>query len=211
MTERHAFAPLVLAARGLVVGRGGLALARELDFSVGTGRCLLLRGANGAGKSTLLLTLAGIVSPLGGSFALSGAEPDSGPLLHYCGHRNAIKPRLTVLENLAFWAHINGPTGKLPDDALDIVGLGAIASLDAGYLSAGQGRRLALARLLVTARPLWLLDEPTAALDAAGHELVGRLIDDHLAVGGMVIAATHDPLSPADASRVETLVMGRAQ
>lgn len=208
MTQRHAFAPLVLAARGLAVGRGGFVLAQGLEFSVANGQCLLLRGPNGVGKSTLLLTLAGIVEPLEGRHDLTGAHDDDGPQLHYCGHRNALKPRLSVLENLNFWAAINGPTGAAPQDALETVGLGAIAGLDAGYLSAGQGRRLALARLLVSARPLWLLDEPTAALDSAGHDLVGQLIDAHLDAGGLVVAATHDPITPTDLSRVETLVMG---
>ena len=210
MTERHVFAPLALDARALAIGRGGMALATGLEFIVTNGKCLLLRGPNGAGKSTLLLTLAGIVEPLDGKFVLEGATAEDGPLLHYCGHRNAIKPRLSVLENLFFWQSLNGATGISPLDALETVGLGALAPLDAGYLSAGQGRRLALARLLVSARPLWLLDEPTAALDSEGHELVGRLIDAHLEAGGLVVAATHDPITPADLGRVETLVMAGA-
>ncbi|HTN64330.1 MAG TPA: heme ABC exporter ATP-binding protein CcmA [Devosia sp.] len=209
MTERQVFAPLTLSAHGLAIGRGGLVLASALDFAVGNGKCLLLRGPNGVGKSTLLLTLAGIVAPLGGRFELT-PEDDNGPQLHYCGHRNALKQRLSVVENLRFWAALNGPDGMAPLAALERVGLGATANLDAGYLSAGQGRRLALARLLVTARPLWLLDEPTAALDSDGHALVARLIDAHLDAGGLVIAATHDPITPADLNRVETLVMGSA-
>lgn len=210
MTERQVFAPLALDARALAIGRGGMALASGLEFIVTNGKCLLLRGPNGAGKSTLLLTLAGMVEPLEGRFVLEGANPDHGPLLHYCGHRNALKPRLTVLENLSFWQSLNGATGIAPLEALETVGLGALAALDAGYLSAGQGRRLALARLLVTARPLWLLDEPTAALDSQGHDLVRRLIDTHLAAGGLVVAATHDPITPTDLTRVETLVMAGA-
>ncbi|WP_375450854.1 heme ABC exporter ATP-binding protein CcmA [uncultured Devosia sp.] len=197
---------MALHAHALAVGRGGLVLADALQFELANGKCLLLRGPNGVGKSTLLLTLAGIVAPLGGSFALSPA-PEDRPLLHYCGHRNAIKPRLSVLENLAFWAALNGPTGTSLAEALQTVGLDELGGLDAGYLSAGQGRRLALARLLVSARPLWLLDEPTAALDSNGHELVGALIDAHLAAGGLVVAATHDPITPTDPNSVETLVM----
>src|SRR5258708_805646 len=114
MTERQVFGSLVLNARGLAVGRGGIALAQGLEFSVENGKCLLLRGPNGVGKSTLLLTLAGIVEALDGTFDLAGATSDDGPLLHYCGHRNAIKPRLSVLENLTFWAQLNGPTGAAP-------------------------------------------------------------------------------------------------
>ena len=207
MTSRQVFPPLTLRATGLVCGRGGMALTRELTVSVTVGQCLLLRGPNGAGKTTLLLTLAGIVPPLEGRFELEGADPDA-PWLHYCGHRNAIKPRLSVLENLRFWRAVNGATGASEAAALDEVGLGTIADLDAGYLSAGQARRLALARLLVSHRPLWLLDEPTAALDLEGHDLVTRLLDRHLDMGGLAIAATHDPITLPDPSRMETLVLG---
>ena len=208
MTDRHLFAPLTLRATGLGCGRGELVLAEDLDFAVSSGQCLLLRGPNGTGKTTLLLTLAGILSPMGGGFALDGWDDEAGPYLHYCGHRNAIKPRLSVLENLAFWAAVNGPTGIVPLAALEQVGLGGLDSLDAGYLSAGQSRRLALARLLVTDRPLWLLDEPTAALDLEGHDLVTRLLDHHLDQGGMAIAATHDPITLPDMARMETLALG---
>ncbi|MDB5615689.1 MAG: Cytochrome c biosis ATP-binding export protein CcmA [Devosia sp.] len=207
MTVRHLFPPLTLRATGLSWGRGGMALGTNVSFSVGAGQCLLLRGPNGGGKTTLLLTLAGIIAPLDGTFAIEGADEDQR-VLHYCGHRNAIKPRLTVLENLAFWAEVSGATGITSVAALDEVGLGHLADLDAGYLSAGQSRRLALARLLVSHRPLWLLDEPTAALDSEGHELVTRLIDYHLDMGGLAIAATHDPITLPDLTRMETLVLG---
>ena len=208
MTIRQVFPPLSLVATGLVCGRGGMALTRELDFSVASGHCLLLRGPNGSGKTTLLLTLSGIVAPLDGRFALDGTDAEAGPALHYCGHRNAIKPRLTVAENLGFWAGVNGATGLSIDAALDEVGLAPLGDLDAGYLSAGQSRRLALARLLVSLRPLWLLDEPTAALDTEGHDLATRLIDRHLDMGGLAIAATHDPITLPDHARMETMVLG---
>ena len=207
MTDRQVFPILALRAEGLACGRGGMALSRDLTFSVEPGQCLLLRGPNGTGKTTLLLTLAGIVSPLEGSFALQGAEGES-PMLHYCGHRNAVKPRLSVWENLEFWRSMNGPTGIAADAALAEVGLGKLRDLDAGYLSAGQTRRLALARLLVSLRPLWLLDEPTAALDSAGHELVSKLIDRHLDMGGLAIAATHDPITLPGPGRLHTLLLG---
>ena len=207
MTDRHLYAPLSLRATGLSCGRGGMALTSGLSFSVSNGQCLLLRGPNGTGKTTLLLTLAGVVTPLDGGFALEGAGEDER-VIHYCGHRNAVKPRLTVLENLTFWAGVNGRTGIGTQAALDDVGLGALGDLDAGYLSAGQSRRLALARLLVSHRPLWLLDEPTAALDTEGHDLVTRLIDQHLDSGGCAIAATHDPITLPDPARMETLVLG---
>lgn len=210
MTQRQAYPSLVLRAQGLACGRGGLPLADDMTFAINAGTCLLLRGPNGTGKTTLLLTLAGIVAPLAGSFAIEGADPDSGPLLHYCGHRNATKPRLSVAENLGFWAAVNGGTGDAVETALDRVGLGDLATLDAGYLSAGQSRRLALARLLVTHRPVWLLDEPTAALDTEGHQLVTDLIDGHLDAGGIAIAATHDPITLPDSARMETLALGKA-
>ena len=207
MTERQVFPPLVLSASGLACGRGGMALVEGLDFAVIPGRCLLLRGPNGTGKTTLLLTLAGIVAPLAGIVAVAPAE--EAPVIHYCGHRNALKPRLSVIENLGFWAAVNGPTGMAPAEALDEVGLGGLDRLDAGYLSAGQSRRLALARLLVSLRPIWLLDEPTAALDTEGHGLVTRLIDRHLAMGGLAVAATHDAITLADPARLATLMLDR--
>lgn len=207
MSEQHRFAPLTLRLEGLSCGRGGMVLCSDLTYVATPGSCTLLRGPNGTGKTTLLMTLAGILTPMEGTITIDGAEEHEKPL-HYCGHRNAIKPRLSVMENLGFWAEINGPTGMAPQQALDEVGLGHLSDLDAGYLSAGQSRRLALARLLVTWRPLWLLDEPTAALDTEGHDLVTRLIDRHLDMGGLVLAATHDPITLPDPGRVETLVLG---
>lgn len=210
MTQQQVYAPMTLLATGLCCGRAGMTLAEGLDFAVRNGQCLLLRGPNGTGKTTLLLTLSGIVAPLAGAFTFEGADEDMR-LFHYCGHRNAIKSRLSVKENLDFWAAANGPDGVDAETALDEVGLAGLGKLDAGYLSAGQSRRLALARLLVSHRPLWLLDEPTASLDIEGHDLVTRLIDEHLDRGGMAIAATHDPITLPDLSRMETLVLGGPQ
>ncbi|MFD2647797.1 heme ABC exporter ATP-binding protein CcmA [Devosia albogilva] len=194
-----------LRTTALACGRGGMPLVVGLDLTVGSGRCLVLRGPNGAGKSTLLLTLAGLVAPLAGTVEI---EAEDG--VHLLSHRNAVKPRLTVRENLDFWAGVNGPTGIESSAALERVGLGAITHLDAGYLSAGQTRRLALARLLVTRRPVWLLDEPTAALDAEGHALVAALIGEHLAGGGLAVAATHDPLA-LDPATVDHLTIEPAR
>ena len=207
MTDRQVFPPLVLRATGLSCGRGGMMLCENLHFSVPSRRCLLLRGPNGTGKTTLLLTLAGIVAPLKGFFAFEGHDEELAAI-HYCGHRNAVKPRLTVSENLGFWRAMNGATGSSVDMALAEVGLEDLRDLDAGYLSAGQTRRLALARLLVSQRPVWLLDEPTAALDSAGHDLVTRLIERHLDMGGLVVAATHDPIELADPGRMDVLTLG---
>jgi heme exporter protein A len=207
MTLRQGFPPLTLTATGLACRRGERVLVEGLDFAVRPGEALLLKGPNGAGKTTLLLTLYGAIRPAAGRFVFDGADPDGPPFLHLFGHQSAIKPRLSLVENLGFWLSVNGGGGLDPLAALDAVGLGALAALDAGYLSAGQTRRLSLARLLVTPRPVWLLDEPTAALDAEGEAMVARLIEAHLETGGMAIAATHLPLR-LDAKRVAEQRLG---
>lgn len=198
MTQRQVHPPLCLRTFALGVGRGETMLARNIALSVPAGSGLMLRGANGAGKSTLLLTLAGLLPPLEGSVALEGHDEDLGPAFHHCGHRNAIRPRLTALETLEFWRGINGNPALPVAEALDRVGLSRQARLDAAYLSAGQQRRLALARLLVSARPVWLLDEPTSALDAEGQALLAGLIGSHLAAGGIAVIASHDAVALDD-------------
>lgn len=195
MTEGQVHSPLCLKTFALGVGRGDTVLARDVALSVPAGRGLMLRGPNGAGKSTLLLTLAGLLSPLEGSVVLEGHDDDLGPAFHHCGHRNAIRPRLTAVETLEFWCGINGNPAMPVAEAIDRVGLRRQAKLDAAYLSAGQQRRLALARLLVSARPVWLLDEPTSALDAEGQKLLVELIGGHLAVGGIAVIASHDSIA----------------
>lgn len=207
MTQRQVFPEISLKVAGLAVGHGESVLARDLSFELSPGTGLLLRGPNGTGKSTLLLTLAGLLPKLGGSVEIAGHDEDDGPALHHCGHRNAVRARLGVAETLDFWAAINGRTGLPILAALDRVGLAQAARLDAGYLSAGQQRRLVLARLLVTRRPLWLLDEPTAALDADGRTLLSALLADHLAEGGMAVIATHDDIAVPG---FETLSLGGA-
>ncbi|KFL30204.1 hypothetical protein JP75_16590 [Devosia riboflavina] len=195
MTEGQVHSPLCLKTFALGVGRGETMLARDIALSVSAGHGLMLRGPNGAGKSTLLLTLAGLLSPLEGSIVLEGHDEDFGPAFHHCGHRNAIRPRLTAVETLEFWRGINGNPALPVAEALERVGLRRLARLDAAYLSAGQQRRLALARLLVSARPVWLLDEPTSALDAEGQKLLAGLIEDHLAAGGIAVIASHDAIA----------------
>lgn len=207
MTLRQGFDPLILTATGLACRRGEHVLAEGLDFTVASGGILLLKGANGAGKTTLLMTLLGALRPASGRFAFEGADAEGPPFMHFLGHRNAVKPHLTLAENLAFWASVNGGGGLSRDSALEAVGLGHVAELDAGYLSAGQTRRLSLARLLVTPRVVWLLDEPTAALDAEGEAMVAALIDAHLAAGGLAVAATHLSL-PLRSARVDELRLG---
>ena len=193
----------LLTVENLALERGGRQLFGNLAFTVAPGGLVLLRGPNGAGKSSLLLTLTGVLRPSAGTLDWHADEP---PKLHLLGHQPGVKSRLTLGENLNFWRAVNGPTGIEPQAALDQVGLGDLAGLDAGYLSAGQTRRLALARLLVTTRTLWLLDEPLAALDADGDILVVRLIAAHLASGGAIIAATHDDLPGA----TQTVTLGDA-
>ena len=192
-----------VSVSNLTIQRGDRVLARDLTFTVPKGELLLLRGANGAGKTSLLLTLAGILRPAAGT--LSAGEPHE---LHLLGHQPAIKPRLTVRENLQFWCDLNGGTRTLIAPSLDRVGLAHATGLDAGHLSAGQTRRLAIARLLVADRPLWLLDEPTAALDSGGELLVTELLDAHLRRGGLVVAAVHHDLHLPPPANVKTLTLG---
>lgn len=196
--------PPLLAAHDLALSRGGRQLFAGLTLAVRPGELLLLRGPNGAGKSSLLLALAGILSPAAGRIVRGAAPP------HLVAHAAGVKAHLTLDENLAFWRAVNGPTGRAPEAALDAVGLGGLGGIAAGHLSAGQTRRLALARLLVSDRPLWLLDEPLAALDAAGEALVARLAAARLASGGAIVAATHDDV-PVPAGRpATTLWLGGA-
>ncbi|MBC8129815.1 MAG: heme ABC exporter ATP-binding protein CcmA, partial [Rhizobiaceae bacterium] len=168
------------------------------------GEALVVTGENGAGKSTLLRTIAGLLPPGGGTIAIEGATAADGEktrsvaeVAHYLGHRNAMKPNVSVGENLAFWRAFLGFPGLTPDEALEAVGLPTVATMPQAYLSAGQQRRSAIARLLVSKRPVWLLDEPTSALDAGSQGLFARLLEAHLEGGGIAIAATHQPLGLA--------------
>lgn len=197
------FAPPHVMARGLTVMRGERLLFAELSFEVAAGGVLLLRGPNGVGKSTLLMTLAGIVRADAGAIEGIGRED-----LHLINYQSGLKGRLTVGENLTFWRDLNGATGLSVEAALERVGIGGLVALEAGYLSSGQLRRLALARLLVSSRPIWLLDEPSAALDAAGERLLGKLIDAHREEGGIAIIATHHDLPLADPAGIKTILLG---
>jgi heme exporter protein A len=182
-----------LIGANLAADRGGRRVFEGVSFRAEAGTALIVTGPNGAGKSSLLRVIAGLVREAEGTLTLDGGDPDlSVPQqAHYFGHLDALKPSLTVAENLAFWRAYNRPTGLDVEDALDAVQLAALHDLPAAYLSAGQRRRLAFARLLVSHRPLWLLDEPTSALDADSERRLIGLVNDHLATGGLVVAATH--------------------
>ena len=185
-----------LAGRGLRCVRGGREVFAGLDFDADAGFALAVVGPNGAGKTSLLRLVAGLLAIEGGSIELIGgdAELTLPEQAHYLGHRDAIKPALTVTENLAFWAEFLGGTPADPAECIAAVGLAHAAALPAGFLSAGQRRRLSIARLLVVHRPIWLLDEPTSALDLASQRVFAGLMTAHLGRGGMIIAATHTPL-----------------
>jgi heme exporter protein A len=176
--------------------RGDREVFASLDFELQAGETLLVTGPNGAGKSSLLRLVAGLLRPAEGRIALEGGDPDRTipELAHYLGHLDPLKPALTVAENLDFWAAFLGGGVRRTDDALAIVGLAELSGLPGAYLSAGQRRRLSIARLLAAPRPLWLLDEPTTTLDAAGQESFADLMRRHLAAGGLILAATHAPL-----------------
>jgi heme exporter protein A len=172
-----------LTVTDLAIARGGLPVLEGVTFRLERGQALILRGPNGAGKTTLLRTLAGLQPPLSGR--IDGAED----LVAYAGHADGVKAMLTVAENLTFWAHVFGRTGI--DAAVQAFALEDLVDRYASSLSAGQKRRLGLARLCVTGRPIWMLDEPTVSLDRAAVGLFAAAVQAHLAGGGSALIATH--------------------
>lgn len=206
---------MALAIESLAVSRGTRRVLNGACLTVQPGEALALLGRNGAGKTTLLRTVAGFLRPDEGRITL-GEHPqakqseDASPIAercHYVGHLDGLKGAMTVRENAEFWSRYLGAGAVTVEEALQRVGLAALLHVPARFLSAGQRRRLSLSRLLVTPRPLWLLDEPTTSLDAAGLTMLGSIGDAHLAHGGMIVAATHVDLPFAS---VRTLRLDQA-
>jgi heme exporter protein A len=193
-----------LSASDLACQRGGREVFAGLAFSVAEGETLLVTGRNGAGKSSLLRMVAGLLRIAGGLLTLADGESELTipEQVHYLGHQDALKPSLSVAENLRFWTDYLGGGGSTLDTALAGLGLDDLAALPAAYLSAGQRRRLSLARLLTVNRPIWLLDEPTAALDRPAQQKLADMMLDHLGRGGLILAATHAPIGIAAAAEL---------
>ncbi len=181
------------------IERGGRRIIAGLSFEAPEGSALIVTGPNGAGKTSLLRALAGFLPIEAGGFALEGGEPEGavGEQAHYLGHADGVKNALTAGENLAFAAAMLGgdSSRRAQLAALAALGLGHVIDFPARLLSAGQRRRVALARLLVADRPLWLLDEPTTALDAAAQEAFAAIMQVYLQGGGILVAASHAPLA----------------
>jgi heme exporter protein A len=193
-----------LIASDLACRRGGREVFAGVSFRVGAGEALTISGRNGAGKSSLLRLICGLLRIAGGRLVIEGGDDELtiGEQAHYLGHLDALKPSLSVAENLRFWAgYLGGATGDL-FEPLAAVGLDQLADLPAAYLSAGQKRRLSIARLIAVKRPLWLLDEPTSALDVTAQARLAELMQAHLASGGLILAATHGALGLDDAQEL---------
>ncbi len=176
----------------LTLSRGARTLVRDLNFAAGPGDLVEVQGPNGSGKTTLLRALAGFFRPQAGRIAYDGVE-EPALALHHVGHLNALKGAASVRAHLRYWAGLFG-VARRDDEALERLGLTPQADLPARVLSQGQARRLALSRLIIAPRPVWLLDEPAASLDAQGRTVLGELIAAHRADGGLAVAAVHEPL-----------------
>ena len=207
-----AYDPLVVEAQDLACVRGGRSVFSDVSFRLEPGRLLAVIGPNGAGKSSLLRLIAGLLRPPAAGRIRYDGRREEEAVAHYLGHADALKPAMTLRETLRFWGAVYRQQGRVVldddiDEAAETVGVGHALDLHLVVLSAGQRRRAGLARLLLAPRPLWLLDEPTSSLDADGEALLGRLMEAHIARGGLIVAATHQPM-PLAANA--TLDLGRA-
>ena len=189
-----------LIGEQLAVERGEDLILSDLSFEACSGEALLVRGANGAGKSTLLRAIAGLLPLQAGTLKF---EDETGEfngaaisqLCHHLGHDNAMKPAMSVWENLSFWQEFSGQPHLEIDEALELVGLGGLDSVPYAHLSTGQRRRIGIARLLISYRPIWLLDEPTSGLDSVSFSQFEAIVNVHLEDKGIVVLATHVPLN----------------
>ncbi|SFO40371.1 heme exporter protein A [Mesorhizobium sp. NFR06] len=198
-----------LIAENLGGERGGETVFSNIGFALEKSEALIVTGPNGAGKSTLLRVVAGLLPAAGGKVLVEGggeAFPTVASASHYLGHLNAMKTALSVEENLGFWRAFQGEPALSVEEALEKVALGGLGHLPLGYLSTGQRRRASIAKLLVSRRPVWLLDEPTAGLDKASEERFAGLMRGHLQDGGIVVAATHLPLGIEGAKALQMAV-----
>ncbi|MEZ5960794.1 MAG: heme ABC exporter ATP-binding protein CcmA [Hyphomonadaceae bacterium] len=184
-----------LRVEGLTLSRGGRVLFEDLSFAAGPGAYVEVQGSNGSGKTSLLRAIAGLLRPRGGRIEFDGVE-DQALSLHYLAHANALKREASVRDHLRYWAGLFGGAPS-EDFVAQMLDLGRVMKLPVRVLSQGQARRLALARLVVAPRPVWLLDEPAAALDDAGRAVLNELIASHRANGGIAVAAVHEPLGVA--------------
>ena len=199
----------MISATALTVSRGERVLFRDLSFHIAPGEAVALTGANGAGKTTLLRTLAGFIRPDAGTVAFADIEPAEARAghIHWLGHMDGLKTGRRAREELEFQARWSGANDEGIAAAIAGLALEPLLDLEVRKLSAGQRRRLAFARLIAAPRPLWLLDEPFAPLDARWRAALGLMMQAHLDRGGAILAAVHDPLPVA--TRALDIVAGR--
>lgn len=186
---------MILTANSLSCRRGGRLIFRDISFRVASGSALVVTGDNGAGKSSLIAMIAGLLAPAEGDITLrDDQERAPGELIGLMAHRDGLKPALTVQENLSWARKLLGASAMGIGEALEAVGLSHAMDMPVEHLSAGQRRRVSLARLLTCSRPVWLMDEPAGALDQRSIRGLTALMQQHLAGGGVIVAATHQPL-----------------